>query len=200
MWRLGEIKRRLVIISPARPKWRARVTNLFEDDIELHQAGILLLYFLQYEIEASHIRVLTLNNLMGVWRTTFVFDSVTDTYKCFQLPSFECIRQGSFESPTDVRKVSSSGGKIVALAHQQCRSAGTRCESSPSYMAGCSQLASTFIGYDVDIFVCLGLEEAKRSLHQRVRHVGKVFELFKFGGVVQIAMEDLKGSAVDTLA
>ncbi len=67
-------------------------------------------------------------------------------------------------------------------------------------MAGCSQLAATFIGYDVDIFVFLGLEEAKRSLHQRVRHVGKVFELFKFRGVVQIAMEDLKGSAVDTLA
>jgi len=56
------------------------------------------------------------------------------------------------------------------------------------------------MGYDVDIFVSLGLKEAKLSLHQRVRHVGKVFELFQLRPVVQIALEDLKGGAIDTLA
>src|SRR5262249_35076564 len=83
---------------------------------------------------------------------------------------------------------------------QQWRSAGNRRESSPSYMAECSRLSTTFMGYDVDIFVFLGLEEAKLSLHQRVRHVGKVFELFQLRGVVQIALEDLKGGPIDTLA
>jgi hypothetical protein len=66
-------------------------------------------------------------------------------------------------------------------------------------MTGCCRLSATFMGYDVDIFVFLGLEEAKLSLYQRVRHVGKVFELFQFRRVVQIALEDLKGRAIDTL-
>ena len=54
--------------------------------------------------------------------------------------------------------------------------------------------------YDVDIFVLLGLEEAKLSLHQRIQHVWKVFEVFQFRWVVQIALKDLKRCAIDTLA
>ena len=67
-------------------------------------------------------------------------------------------------------------------------------------MVGCYQSTATFIGYDVDIFVFPGLEEAKLGLHQRVRHVGEIFEPFQLRRVVQIALEDLEGHAIDTLA
>jgi len=108
--------------------------------------------------------------------------------------SFERIRQSY---PTSSSNTEGDFGRKQLLLFV---SNGDGVKSSSSYMAGCFQLAATFIGYDVDVFVFLGLEEAKLSLYQRIRHVGKIFELFQLRWVVQITLENLNGRAIDTFA